>query len=166
MIPLLLAFTVAAQGPDSVRAARYERVLRDVTESLDAVRGAAAEFRTDLPRASSELVLERAARIRTRCGVADSAAVRQQSLLAEGVYVPAAAAEQVRLSRETRRLRGVLARCRREWGVPEHPSVADADSLRAWGPYRTSQLDRALQRFVDSLRSFMKKADLKKPAVS
>jgi hypothetical protein len=166
MISLLLAFSVVSQLPDSARAARYERVFRDVTESLDAVRGAAAGFRTDLGRASAELVLERATRIRDRCGAADSAVIQQQSLLAEGVYTPDASAEQARLSRETARLRQVLARCGREWAVSEHPSVADADSLRAWGPYRTSQLDGALRRFIDALRGFMKKADIKKPAAS
>lgn len=166
MIPWVLAFSVAAQLPDSARQARYEHVFHDVTESLDAVRRAAAAFQTDLGRASVELVLERAGRIYGRCAKADSVLARQQSLLAEGVYTPAAAAEQTRLSRETGRLRGAFARCRREWKVPERPSDAMADSLRAWGPYRTSQLDSALHRFTAVLLTFMKRADIKNPAVS
>ena len=166
MIPLLLALSVTVQLTDSARQVRYERVLSDVSNALDAVRGAAAGFRTDLSRASSELVLERAARIRNSCRSADAAAGQQQALLAEGVYTPVAQPEQARLMAETTRLRQTLARCQREWGVPDRPRVSDADSLRAWGPYRTAQLDGALRRFIASLRSFMKKAELKKPAVS
>jgi hypothetical protein len=166
MIPLLLALSITVQLPDSVRQARYERVLGDVANALDAVRGAAAGFRTDLSRASSELVFERATRIRRSCRDADVAAGQQQALLAEGVYTPAARPEQVRLARETARLRQDLARCQREWAVSDRPRVTDADSLRAWGPYRTAQLDGSLRRFIGSLRGFMKKAELKKPAAS
>jgi hypothetical protein len=166
MIALVMALSVAVQLPDSARQARYERVLGEVSSALDAVRGAAAGFRTDLSRASSELVLERATRIHNSCRDADAAAARQQALLAEGVYTPSAQPEQTRLARETARLRQALTRCQREWTVPDRPRIADADSLRAWGPYRTAQLDGALRRFIASLRGFMKRAELKKPAVS
>jgi len=166
MIPLLLAFGVVLQLPDSARQARYERMLREVTDSLSALRGAAAGFRTDLSRTSSALILERATRVQNGCRGADVAVSRQQSLLAEGVYVANAKSAQARLAMEAARLRQALSRCEREWAVREAPSTADADSLAAWGPYRLSQLDDALRRFNASLRSFVRAAELKEPTAS
>lgn len=166
MIPLLLAFSVALQHPDSTRQARYERVLREVTDSLSALRGAAAAFRTDLPRTSSALILERATRVRNSCRGAEAALARQEALLGEGIYVAKARTAQARLAMEAPRLRQTLARCVREWTVRDAPSGADADSLRAWGPYRLTQLDGALRRFNASLRTFMKAAELKHPSTS
>lgn len=166
MILLLLTLAVAAQAPDSVRQVRYERVLKQATDSLDGVRGAAAAFRTDLHSASSELVLVRAARVHAGCRGADAALVQVNTLLAGGVYSRAAASEQARLQSATAELRRVLGRCQREWTVSRSPTLILADSLRAWGPYRTAQLDSALRRYLSSLREFMKKAALRKPAVS
>lgn len=166
MIMMLLTVVVAAQAPDSVRQARYERVLKQATESLDGVRGASAGFRTDLPSASSQLVLARAERVHTGCRGAGAALLTVDTLLAAGVYSPAAVSEQAQLRRATSELRRVLERCQREWTVSQFPSAAAVDSLRAWGPYRTAQLDGALQRYLHSLRGFMKKAALRKPAVS
>ncbi len=166
MMLLLFTLAVAAQAPDSVRQARFERLLKQATDSLDGVRGAAASFRTDLPSASPELVLGRAARVYVGCRGADAALLQVDTLLAGGVYSRAAASEQAQLQRATAELRRVLGRCQREWTVPPSPSAATADSLRAWGPYRTAQLDSALRRYLTSLRGFMKKAALRKPAVS
>jgi len=166
MIMVLFTLIVAAQAPDSVRQARYERVLKQATESLDGVRGASAGFRTDLPSASSQLVLARAERVHTGCRGADAALLQVDTLLAEGVYSRAAVSEQAQLRRATAELRRVLERCQREWMVSQVPAAAAADSLRAWGPYRTAQLDSALQRYLNAVRGFMKKAALRKPAVS
>jgi len=166
MIMVLITLVVAAQAPDSVRQARYERVLKQATESLDGVRGASAVFRTDLPSASSQLVLARAERVHTGCRGAGTALLRVDTLLAEGVYSAAAVSEQAHLRRATAELRRELERCQREWTVSQVPTAAAVDSLRAWGPYRTAQLDGALQRYLSSLRGFMKKAALRKPAVS
>ncbi len=166
MIMMLFTVVVAAQAPDSVRQARYEHVLKQATESLDGVRGASAGFRTDLTSASSQLVLARAERVHAGCRGADVALLHVDTLLAEGVYSRRAASEQAQLRRATAELRRVLERCQREWTVSQIPTAAAVDSLRAWGPYRTARLDGALQRYVSSLRGFMKKAALRKPAVS
>jgi 50S ribosomal subunit-associated GTPase HflX len=111
-------------------------------------------------------VFARAERVHTGCRGADGALLQVDTLLAEGVYSRRAASEQARLQTATAELRRVLSRCQREWTVPRVPTVATADSLRAWGPYRTAQLDSALRRYLSSLRGFMKKAALRKPAVS
>lgn len=166
MIMVLFTVVVAAQAPDSARQARYEHVLKQATESLDGVRGASAGFRTDLPSASSQLVLERAERVHAGCRGAGTALLTVDTLLAAGVYSRAAMSEQAQLRRATAELRRVLERCQRDWTVSPIPTAAAVDSLRAWGPYRTAQLDGALQRYLHALRGFMKKAKLRKPAVS
>jgi len=168
MIMVLFTVVVAVQAPppDSVRQARYEHVLKQATESLDGVRGASAGFRTDLPSASAQLVLARAERVHAGCRGAGAALLTVDTLLAAGAYSPAAVSEQAQLRRATVELQRVLERCQREWTVPQIPTAAAVDSLRAWGPFRTAQLDGALQRYLHSLRGFMKKAKLRKPAVS
>jgi hypothetical protein len=88
------------------------------------------------------------------------------SLLAGGVYVSRARREQNELERGGVELRRVLARCEREWSVPTPGAISAADSLRAWGPYRTSQMDRELQPYLLLARRFMKKAGLRKPGES
>ena len=166
MILLWFTLAVAAQAPDSVRQARFERVLKQASDSLDGVRGAATAFRTDLPSASSELVLVRAARVHSGCRGADAALLQLDTLLAGGAYSRAAASEQARLQNATAELRRVLGRCQREWTVSQFTTAATVDSLRAWGPYRTAQLDSALRRYLYSLRGFMKKTALRIPSAS
>ena len=159
MIPLL--FALAVQVPDSARQARFTHVLHQANDSLDRVRGAAEGFRRDLSIASSALVFQRAARVHASCRGADTALVEVESLLAGGVYRRTAQREQARLQASSTELRHALARCQREWVVPSGPTVAKADSLRAWGPYRTAQLDAALRRYTGSAQEFMQRAGLK-----
>jgi hypothetical protein len=166
MTALLLAIAVLAQSPDSARQARYEGVLNQATDSLDRVRGASAAFRTDLGSASRSLVLERASKVQASCRAAGSALRTVAALLDEGVYAPRAARQQADLRRGTTELRRTLERCQRDWAATERASPAQADSLRAWGPHRTAQLDLVLRRYLGLVREFMKHAELKKPAVS
>jgi hypothetical protein len=168
MTTVLLALALLAQSPtpDTVRQARYERTLSGVSDSLDVLRGAIAAFPIDLTRVSPELVLARATRVRQSCHGAAVALEQVSTLLGAGVYTPHAKVEQRRLQSGTAELRRTLARCEREWAVPDPPTRAIADSLRAWGPYRGARLDEALRSYLGLLRTFMKQAALKKPAVS
>lgn len=166
MVTFVVALAVALQAPDSARAARWERALTEATDSLDRVRGAAAAFRVDLGNASHDLILVRAAQVRTSCGGADVPLRALEQLFAEGTYEPRARSAQERLRSETAELHRVLIRCEREWQADPRPTAGGADSLRSWGPYRTAQLDAALRRYLGVVRSFMKQASLKKPAVS
>jgi hypothetical protein len=166
MLTLVFALAVALQAPDSARAARWERALNETTDSLDRVRGAAAAFRVDLGNASHDLVVVRAAQVRASCGGASAPLRAVEQLLAEEVYDVRTRGAQERLRSGTTDLRRALSRCEREWQAGPRPTVSGADSLRAWGPYRTAQLDAALRRYLGLVRSFMKQASLKKPAVS
>lgn len=168
MTAVLLALALVAQAPptDTLRQARYERALGGVSDSLDVVRGAIAAFPIDLANSSPDLVIARATRVRQACHGAAAALEQVSTVLESGVYVPHAKVEQGRLQRGTADLRRTLARCEREWAVPETPTRANADSLRAWGPYRGARIDAALRSYLGLLRSFMKQAALKKPAAS
>ena len=163
MTPLLFALALAAQTSDSVRQSRYERVLNSANDSLGRLRGVIAVFRTDLPSASRELVLVRAERVRVMCHGADAAVIEVQSLLSEGLYSRRAEREQSQLQKGSIEMRRVFARCAREWETPDPPVAAAADSLQAWGPYRTAQLEAAVRRFAEQLRHFMNKTGLKTP---
>lgn len=166
MISLFFALAVAAQAPDTARVGRWERLLNQTTDSLDRIRGAAAGFRTDLENASPALVLVRAAQVRATCGAAAPSLQTLEAWLGREEYSPSARREQAQLRRGTAELRSALARCEREWQPMQRPVLRDADSLRAWGPYRTTQLEASLRRYLALVRSFMKRAALKKPAVS
>jgi hypothetical protein len=166
MIMLVIALAVALQAPDSARTGRWQRALNQTTDSLDRLRGASAGFRVDLANASPDLVLARAAQVRATCSAAVPPLQSLEALMAGEVYSPRARREQTQLRAGTAQLRQVLARCEREWLAPPHPARRDADSLRAWGPYRSSQLEASLQRYLALVRTFMKRAALKKPAVS
>jgi hypothetical protein len=166
MITLLLALTVAVQATDSARAAHWGRVLNQTSDSLDRIRGATAGFRVDLANASPDLILVRAAQVRATCVDAVAPLQTVEALLTSEVYSTKARREQSRLISGTTELRRALDRCQREWLVPTRPVQRDADSLRAWGPYRSAQLEASLRRYLGLVRLFMKHADLKKPAVS
>jgi len=160
MITLVLALAVALQAPDSARAARWEHALSRTADSLNRIRGATAGFRVDLGSASHDLILVRAAHVRATCGAANAPLKAMEALLDGEVYSPRAQREQAQLRSGSIGLRRALERCEREWRTLEQPPVNDADSLRAWGPYRSAQLDTALGRYLALVRSFMKQADL------
>lgn len=165
---MLVALALGAQAPapDTARQGRYERVLNGIADSLDVVRGALTAFPLDLERTSTDLVLARATRVRNACHGATVAVDQVTALLAEGTYAPRAKAEQLKLQDGSTALRRSLAQCDREWTVHANPTQAEADTLRAWGPYRGSRLDDALRGYLGLVREFMKQAALKKPAAS
>lgn len=167
MITLVLALAVAIQAPDSARAARWERALNQTTDSLNRIRGATAGFRVDLGSASPDLILVRAAHVRAACGAAAAPLKAVEDLLDGDVYNVHAQREQSQLRSGSVDLHRALERCEREWRAPDHPQASDADSLRAWGPYRSAQLDAALGRYQVLVHAFMKRAALvrKRPAL-
>lgn len=120
----LLWAALAAQAPDSTLIATFS-----------ALRGASARFRQDLMRASPQLVIARADQVRAACAGSRGAA---DSLVLQLPGNAAARAELAALQR-------ALSACQREWDTTG--PRANADSLRAWGPYRLSELDRALRRY-------------------
>ena len=119
-----LALLLFVQGPDSTLLATFSTL-----------RGAAARFRHDLPNASAQLVLARAQRVHTACADSRAAADSVAPLLARNATAQS----------ELAALQRALVSCQRDWQTTG--PRANADSLRAWGPYRLSELDRALRRY-------------------
>jgi len=143
---LLFAWTVTVPVqrpvPDSAARARINVVLQSVRDSLDRVRGAAYNFRTDLNRASPVVVHSRAQRMQASCVGADAALVRLDSAL--NVSYPAGAPADLR--RESRALRSEFAACRREYDTTARWEQR-ADSVRAWAPFKLRRLEDAMRRF-------------------
>jgi len=167
MVLLVALWTAAAppaQLPDSAKAARVERVIDAASDSIGRLRSAAYAFRLDLQGVSPSLVLERAQRVQDGCTGAAAGVALLQRVLSVATLTPRAGAEQARLRTAGANLHRTLVQCRREW-KPSPPSATLADSLRAWGPYRTQQLEVALRPYEEALRVFQLKAGLKKPAV-
>ena len=119
-----LALLLWVQGPDSSLVATFTTL-----------RSAAARFRQDLPHASAQLVLARAQQVHTACA---SARVAADSVAPQVARDAAARTELAALQR-------ALVACQRDWATAG--PRANADSLRAWGPYRLSELDRALRQY-------------------
>jgi hypothetical protein len=117
--------------------------LKTVQDSLDRVRGAAYNFRTDLGGASPVVVYSRAQRMQASCVGADGALARLDSVL--NASYPAGVPADLR--REARALRAALAECRREYDTTARWAQR-ADSVRAWAPYRLRRLDETMRRFA------------------
>ena len=132
-------------GPDSATRARVMAVLKEVQDSLDRVRGAAYNFRTDLGGASPVVLFNRAQRMHGSCVAADAALVRLDSTVTASY--PAGAPADLR--RETRALRAALTTCRREYDTTVRWQER-ADSVRAWAPFRLRRLDEAMRRFAQA----------------
>ena len=149
----LLALAVPATGraqaptggvlPDSVEE-RLVAVLLDLRDSTSAVRGQVAVFRRDLSQAGAETVVGRATSLHTRCANATGALQRAEVQVRPGPGWPSGArAASAELITAMQALRNVL-RTECDVGLaPEGPG-ARADSLRAWGPYRTGMLQRGI----------------------
>lgn len=115
----------AGQSPDSALVA-----------SFSAIRSASTRFRYDLQQASPQLVIARARDVRAACTGARAAA---DSLTPRVARDATARAELTALQR-------ALATCQRDW---DSATRSNADSLRAWGPHRLNELDRALRRYQE-----------------
>jgi hypothetical protein len=137
------AASVQRPPPDSAARSRVAAALKGVQDSLDRVRGAAYNFRTDLGGASPVVLYNRAQRMHASCVAADGALVLLDSVLPASY--PAGAPTDLR--REARALRRALADCRREYDTTTRWPQR-ADSVRAWAPYRLRRLDDAVRRFA------------------
>jgi hypothetical protein len=149
-----------AQAPDSAGRARVMQALQIVQDSLDRVRGAAYNFRTDLGGASGVVLYARTQRMYASCVAAERAVGHLDSVLTASY--PGKTPPGPGLRREARALRAALAECRREYdttGVwPQR-----ADSVRAWAPYRLHRLDEAARRYTGATAPYRKPPSRPRP---
>jgi hypothetical protein len=106
----------------------------------------------DLPIASSALVLARAQRLNRSCAAAGRATKALAALLAAGAFDARARAAQTRARHDLAGLASVLAKCERDYDVAA--PKANADTLKAWGPFRLARLDLDLRRYAPGVRDF------------
>lgn len=143
----------ARQASDSAQQARVRAVMAETFNAFDRLRGATHQFTLDLDDASDDLVLARAARIQRECQRADGMVADVERILAGPAPTSDARREVAPTRAAASALRAAFARCTREWGAePRHP--VRPDSLRAWGPYRSNQLEATLRRNAPQIHAF------------
>lgn len=153
----------AAGSGDSTRTHYRDRLVA-LRDTLQPVSAAIATFRRDLGSAGDETILSKAERLVRACGSARAALLDAVSEFAPGRVPPSThqAADSLRASLRTL-ASGLDEHC--ATGLdPRGPGVP-ADSLRAWGPYRTAQLRVALDRFRSKADRFAAAARLRMPPI-
>ena len=165
MIAILLALWAAAppgtpssvsQTPDTALNRQLGIPLATLRDSLFAVQGSGAAFRRDLAVASPDLVIARARRVQESCAGAGVAVAAAQRALAATTLPPRTQPRSADFQRVLPKLQADLARCQREFAPGG--SYTRVDSLRAWGPSRTVQLDASVRHAVaatDHLRAVL-----------
>lgn len=139
--------------PDSVMRAHVSQQLRAVSDSLTQLRGAASRYRRDADKASRPLMMARAAEVRAGCTGALAAADSLSGSLDAHRYLRRDAQYQRALQAQLATLRQSLRTCRREWDATGGGGTK-ADSVRAWGPFRLSALERVMRRFEEQAGTF------------
>ncbi|HTR20820.1 MAG TPA: hypothetical protein VMH88_08195 [Gemmatimonadales bacterium] len=161
MILLAVWLAVQTPPPDSVTRVRWERMLHTTNDSLDRLGSAIATFRADLKTASPPLVIQRASQVHQACTAANRVLTDLHALLGSP-YSAKIAQQQAAFRSNTSRMLVVLDHCQRDWS-PEPGSAARADTLKAWGPYRTANLEHQVLEYVSDMRRFSKAAGLAGP---
>jgi len=165
VIAILLALWAASppgtpssvsQTPDTALNRQLGIPLATLRDSLFAVQGSGAAFRRDLAVASPDLVIARARRVQESCAGAVVAVTAAQRALAATTLPPRTQPSSADFQRLLPKLQADLARCQREFAPGAW--YARVDSLRAWGPSRTVQLDASVRHAVtatDNLRAVL-----------
>ena len=158
-----VASVTSAQSPADAadrQASEAERTLLTLRDSVERVRAELARFQRDLQMAGAQTVVSRARHLRSACeglrrALTDGAPALTVPASADGGLVSASRSLQSQL-RETSR---TLAReC--EVGLGPEGSGARADSLKAWGPHRTSQLQQSLSAYDRAAAGFARAAGI------
>jgi len=145
-----------SQTPDTALNRQLGIPLATLRDSLFAVQGSGAAFRRDLAAASPDLVIARARRVQESCKGAVVAVAAAQRALAATTLPPRTQPRSVDFQRLLPKLQADLTRCQREFAPGA--GYTRVDSLRAWGPSRTVQLDASVRHAVgatDNLRAVL-----------
>lgn len=138
----------------------YKDALLLLRDTLTTVQASVSSFRRVLAQGGAETVVNRARSLHAKCGRA-VVTVREMEPTFSASRAPddRVREQSVELTRQMRTLRGDLDE---NCGAlaPEGPGER-ADTLRAWGPYYSSRIDRALVAYYESVARFLKAADFK-----
>jgi hypothetical protein len=145
---------------DSVRQS-YKGALIMLRDTLAGVQAQVQIFRRDLSQAGPETVVSRATRLRNRCVTA------METLQGAEPVFRSARAPNERVRAQSRELVSQMRTLRRALGehcertmTAEGPGVW-ADTLRAWGPYRTARIEHGLAAYYEAAGYFARAADFK-----
>lgn len=159
---LAIPAALPAQDVDSAVIVRFREAVTVTSDTLDMLSGVAQAFRNDLATASPTLILARATAVQNACTSGASALRRLQGMLAARTVKPSAARTQAQLRATAEETAGTLERCARTW-QPLPRTDDRADTLRAWGPSRVADLEKALRRYDGARHAFWSAAGLEPP---
>jgi hypothetical protein len=134
-----------AAPADSLRA-EYRATLLELRDSVAVLRADLDRFGRDLQMAGNLTVLSRAGRLNDRCVNLGVTLGDAEPVFRKGGDSPRLRDAARTLVRRMRDLRRTLRLQCAEGLAPTGPGVW-ADSLKAWGPHRTSQLARVLAAY-------------------
>jgi hypothetical protein len=121
-------------------------LLLALRDTLTTVEAALGDFNHDLRSAGPETVLSRSARLRRQCGPAALALARTRTQWQPATRTRRTQREASALITASLKLEQTLREeCER--GFRETGPGSWADSLRAWGPYRSTQIQRGIRLF-------------------
>ena len=158
----LVAPPIRSQEPDST-VATYERTLILLRDSTVRVRSALQQFQRDLQLAGSQTVINRAGRLNDACR-----ALRRSLEAARPVFRPARAPhDRARTaSQELVSEMGVLETALGTHcldGLPDSGPGIWADSLKAWGPFHSANLQRQLAAYDGAAAAFARAVGIRLP---
>jgi hypothetical protein len=148
-----LGFFLFSTSPAHQQTASLHDTLIALRDSLTGVQAALGDFRRDLPRVSPETVVSRSAMLQPHCRMAVKMIPGAIAGVRSIATPPAVRESATGLLSALRELDATL---RRECDQGLRPSGAGvwADSLRAWGPYRGTRVDRAIGSFEGAAGKF------------
>lgn len=156
---MLAASPAAVQAQaesDSAALAATRALLFSVREAVDRVSAHSNEFRRDLRTVGELTVLARAKRLEAACRDARAVLTDARPRLASARLAPRQVGARDSLATAIGTLAMSLQReCERGLG-PEGPG-SRADTLRAWGPHRTSILSQAISRYHGAAGRFARR---------
>lgn len=167
---LLLVLTSVALAPgvawaqtppaDSL-AERYHQQVLAIRDTLTLTLSSIEAFRRDLASVGAATVIGRARRATQRCeatrGYLDRASANLQAIGASDARVRVAVREYANALREL----GQALREHCERGLAASGPGERADTLRAWGAYRASQLERAFVRQTEAAHRLARAANFR-----
>jgi hypothetical protein len=150
----------AAQAPVRQDSTGYEATLLTLRDSVAQVRAELSRFRRDLQMAGAQTVVGRARRLGTACtGLRASLSASSNRLRTPASATPGVRSASRDLLTQMRRADQLLAGDCERGLAPEGPGV-HADSLKAWGPHRTSQLEKGLNELDGAIAAFARAAEI------
>lgn len=153
------ALAQRAAPRDSATAAEYQRALKALRDTVSVVAARSNEFRRDLRTVGAGTVLARAETLTRACAGTRDALNTARPELAGWPLADGGRPQRDSLLTAMRQLAQRLeAECLRGLGV-DGPGVR-ADTLRAWGPYRTSNLSQAMTAYHAAAASLARRLGL------